>query len=312
MLFGAAGDASVREHSVFIGGGMGGSDGGRDAYRPARAWKLHALDARRRPRDAIEVGAPGSRVDRGRDIDRLRDGGRRRFLPQSRGWPRPPGRDSVYGPRLVRVFPRRRCTAAAGGATARPTAHAAGFGPTPVLEFGLGYAAASAVRLEALAEYRPHFAFEGRANFLAPGRQQSVEANLSSLSALLVAYIDLSGLGVRKLGPLEPFVGAGVGAVHTRIGETRMTFPKTTTIVPRSSGTDVAWMLTAGFGVPLGERTRLDLAWRYTDLGVVRTGRGGGRVVWRDGSREPRVLDLAETSGKLRGHGLRVSLRYVF
>ena len=198
------------------------------------------------------------------------------------------------------------------GGDGAPYRSRGGFGTAPVLEFGLGYAAASAVRLEALAEYRPRFAFEGRANFLVPGRQQSVEANLSSLSALLVAYIDLSGLGVRKLGPLEPFVGAGVGAVHTRIGETRMTFPKTTTIVPRSSGTDVAWMLTAGFGVPLGERTRLDIAWRYTDLGMVRTGRGGGRVVWRDGSREPRALDLAETSGKLRGHGLRVSLRYAF
>ena len=40
----------------------------------------------------------------------------------------------------------------------------------------------------------------------------------------------------------------------------------------RASRTDVAWMLTAGFAVPLGEGTTLDLAWRYTDLGVVRTG----------------------------------------
>ena len=71
-------------------------------------------------------------------------------------------------------------------------------------------------------------------------------------------------------------------------------------------------MLTAGFTVPLGEGTTLDLAWRYTDLGVVRTGRGGGRVVWRDGSREPRELNLAATRARLVGHGLRVSLRYAF
>ena len=51
-----------------------------------------------------------------------------------------------------------------------------------------------------------------------------------------------------------------------------MTFPKTTTIMPCASRTDVAWMLTAGFAVPLGEGTTLDLAWRYTDLGVVRMG----------------------------------------
>ena len=77
----------------------------------------------------------------------------------------------------------------------------------------------------------------------------------SSVSAMLAAYVDLAGMGVPRLGSLEPFVGAGAGAVYSRIGETRMTFPKTTTIVPRASRTDVAWMLTAGFAVPLGEGT---------------------------------------------------------
>ena len=186
------------------------------------------------------------------------------------------------------------------------------FGTVPVIELGLGYAAAPAVRLEVLAEYRPRFAFDGRANFLETGRRQSVAADLSSLSAMLAAYVDLPGLGVPRLGSLEPFVGAGVGAVHNRIGETRMTFPKTTTIVPGARRTDVAWMVTAGFAVPLNGRMTLDLAWRYTDLGEIRTGRGAGRVVWRDGSREPRALDLAATRAKLRSHGLRLSLRYAF
>ena len=179
-------------------------------------------------------------------------------------------------------------------------------------EFGLGYAAAPAVRLEVVAEYRPRFTFAGRANFLETGRRQSVAADLSSLSAMLAVYVGLTGLGVPKAGSLEPFVGAGVGAVHTRIGETRMTFPRTTTVVPGAGRTDVAWMLTAGFAVPLGEGTALDLAWRYTDLGKIRTGRGAGRVVWHDGSREPRALDLAATRAKLRSHGLRLSLRYAF
>ena len=62
----------------------------------------------------------------------------------------------------------------------------------------------------------------------------------------------------------------------------------------------------------LSERVALDLAWRYTDLGEVWTGRGTGRVVWRDGSREPLPLDLAPTQARLAGHGVRVSLRYEF
>ena len=227
--------------------------------------------------------------------------------PVSTAQPRPRSPTST-----VQAYPRRRSTGAVGAATARTYRSVGDFGMVPVLELGLGYAAAPTVRLEVLAEYRPRFAFGGRANFLETGRRQSVAADLSSLSAMLAAYLDLPGLGVPRLGSLEPFIGAGVGAVHNRIGETHMTFPNTTTIVPRASRTDVAWMLTAGFSVPVGEGTTLDLAWRYTDLGVVRTGRGGGRVVWRDGSREPRELDLAATRARVVGHGLRVSIRYAF
>ena len=186
------------------------------------------------------------------------------------------------------------------------------FGNVPVLEIGLGYTAAPALRLEALAEYRPRLPFEGRANFLAPGRRQSVAAELSTLSGMLAAYVDLAALGVPELGFFGPFIGGGVGIVRTRIGETRMTFPKTTTIVPGASRTDAAWMLTAGVALALDERLTLDLAWRYTDLGEVRTGRGAGRVVWHDGSREPLPLDLAVTRARLRSHGLRLSLRYAF
>ena len=154
--------------------------------------------------------------------------------------------------------------------------------------------------------------FDGRANFLATARRQSVVAKLSSLSAILAAYVDLPGLGLPRLGPLAPFVGAGVGAARTWIGETRMTFPATTTIVPGASRTGFAWMLTAGVAVALDERMTLDLAWRYSDLGEVRTGRGAGRVVWRDGSRRPLPLDLAATRARLASHGLRLSLRYAF
>ena len=184
------------------------------------------------------------------------------------------------------------------------------FGTAAGLELGLGYAVASAVRLEALVEYWPRLTFDGRANFLDPERLQSVSADLSSLSGMLAAYVDLPKLGLRKF---SPFIGGGIGAARVAIGETRMTFPKTTTIVPGTSRTGLTWMLTAGLGMSLGgERTVLDLAWRYTDYGVIETGEGMGRVEWRDGSSQPLALELAQTQAKLRNHGLRLSLRYAF
>ena len=183
------------------------------------------------------------------------------------------------------------------------------FGTVPALEIGFGYAR-GAMRIEVQVEYRPRFEFKGRANFLAPDRRQSVSANLSSVTGMLTGFVDLAALDLPKPDSLVPFVGAGIGVAHTRIGKTTMTFPVTTTLVSGGSRTRMAWMATVGIAMALDERVSLDLAWRYTDLGGVRTPRGPGWVVRRDGSRQPLLLDLAPTKADLKGHGIRLSLRY--
>ena len=186
------------------------------------------------------------------------------------------------------------------------------FGTVASFETGIGLSVAPAVRIEALVEYRPRLSFSGHANFLAPERRQSVSVDLSTLSGMVAAYVDLPALGMPRLGPFDPFLGAGIGAARVKTGETRMMFPATTTHVPGVSRTDLAWMVTAGVATPLGESTTLELAWRYSDLGTAETATGGGRVVWRDGSREPRLLDQAASEAPLRSHGIRVSLRHEF
>ena len=186
------------------------------------------------------------------------------------------------------------------------------FGQMAALELGLGYAPGGAMRYEILVESRPSYSFEGRANFLAPDRLQSVTADVSSVSGMLAAFVDFPFPGPQGQAAVTPFLGAGVGAVRNRIGKTSMMFPSTTTTVPGGSRTDLAWMVTAGLTVPLNEGLGLDMALRYSDLGEVHTGQGGGGVVWRDGSREPIPLDLAPTQARLWSYGLRVSLRYSF
>ena len=97
-----------------------------------------------------------------------------------------------------------------------------------------------------------------------------------------------------------------LGAARVASGETHMTFPKTRTLVPGTRRTGLTWSLTAGLGMSWGERSTLDLAWRYTDAGVIETGAGPGRVEWLDGSRDPVGLDLAPTQAPLRSHGLHL------
>ena len=119
------------------------------------------------------------------------------------------------------------------GGDGAPLRSVGDFGTVVGGELGLGYAVAPAVRLEALLTSRPRFTFDGHTNFLAPDREQSVSVDLSSLSGILAVYVDLPGVGVRPpLGPLSPFVGGGLGATRVASAETRLTFPKTRTLVP--------------------------------------------------------------------------------
>ena len=145
------------------------------------------------------------------------------------------------------------------GGDGAPYRSAGEFGTVPTVALGLGYGF-GAVRFEALVEYRPQYTFEGRANFLAPDRRQGVSAKLSSVTGILAGFVDLTGLGLPKPGPFAPFLGAGIGAVHTRIGKTTMTFPATTTTVRGGSRTGLARMATAGVALALSERVTLDLA----------------------------------------------------
>lgn len=181
------------------------------------------------------------------------------------------------------------------------------FGKMTGVELGIGYVASPVLRFEALLQYRPGFTFQGNANFVQTTANQEVTAELSSVSGMLAAYLDLPGFG-----PVRPLLGSGGGLNVVNIEETDMTFPNTTTIVPGRRHVDLAVMITAGFATKLRMNMTLDLVWRYTDSGFVETGRDTGRVVWRDGRRDPLEIDLAETRARLSTHGLHLSLRYAF
>ena len=189
------------------------------------------------------------------------------------------------------------------------------FSVFPGFEVGVGYMLHPTLRLEAALQYRPDLSFDGSSNFTQSElmARRDVSAELSALSGMLAGYVDIFELLLLQFAtPIGPFIGVGAGLSHMEIGETRMDFPGTYTIVPGGNHLNFSWMLTAGVGVSLRGRMTVDIAWRYTDHGAIETSRGEGRVVWRDGSREPLQLDLGETRGHLRSHGLNVSLRYAF
>ena len=189
------------------------------------------------------------------------------------------------------------------------------FSVFPGFEVGVGYMLHPTLRLEAALQYRPDLSFDGSSNFTQSElmARRDVSAELSALSGMLAGYVDIFELLLLQFAtPIGPFIGVGAGLSHMEIGETRMDFPGLTPLSREAIILTFSWMLTAGVGVSLRGRMTVDIAWRYTDHGAIETSRGEGRVVWRDGSREPLQLDLGETRGHLRSHGLNVSLRYAF
>ena len=189
------------------------------------------------------------------------------------------------------------------------------FGTIPGFEVGLGYILHPSLRLEAAIQYRPDFSFDGRSNFtqLELTDRRNVSAELSAVSGMLAAYVEILELLLLQFAtPIGPFIGVGGGLSRIDIGETRMDFPRTYTIVPGGNHVNLSWMLTAGVGISLRGRMTVDIAWRYTDHGAIETSRGEGRVVRQNADTELLKLDLGATRGHLRGHGLNVSLRYTF
>lgn len=132
------------------------------------------------------------------------------------------------------------------------------------------------------------------------------------LGELLAGFVNLAALGLEKPGPFAPFIDAGIGAAQFRIVKTSMTFPVRSTTVAGGNRTGLAWMATARVAVVPSARVTLDPAWCCSDLGEVRTPLGPGRVVWRDGSREPPAVDLAPMKARLPGRCVRMSLRDAF
>ena len=196
------------------------------------------------------------------------------------------------------------------GVDGAPYSSLGDFGTIAGIELGIGYVVSPVLRVDATAQFRPRFSFEGHSNYIRQ-HPKTVSADASSFSAMLSAYADLPGLGMPRLGPFSPFVGGGIGLSRIDIDDMRLDFPITVVTLPGGNRTNFAWVLTAGLSTSLGERMTLDLAWRYTDSGTVETGRGTGRTACRtEGCGRASNYEVPETRARLATHGLHLSIRY--
>ena len=204
------------------------------------------------------------------------------------------------------------------------------------VDSGLRFHLAAGVRLPSEQRVQLEFGlardldWRGATNYTSSGEHQPSEARLDTRQLLLAGFHDFPGWALASGRRVRPFLGAGLGVTNYRLSGYVQRFPEPddpsgylrrgpggeipSTALPRGSGRNFTWMLTAGVAIPIRVGVHLDLSYRYTDAGEVRTDTGD-IVILRyreDGSRREIRVPINETSADYRTHSLLATLRFDF
>ena len=168
---------------------------------------------------------------------------------------------------------------------------------------GIGYRFTPMFRSDLTLDYIPSFKETGH-NSLVPALHNS--ADLSSLVGMVNGYLDLNGFAPTMFGPFQPYIDAGVGFARNDLGRTTLTAAG----VPGSASlagttrTELAWGAGAGVAYALTPNLSLDLAYKYLDLGEIRTG-GSGTALGVSFTTTP-------TKANLQAHTVTLGVRWTF
>ncbi len=204
------------------------------------------------------------------------------------------------------------------------------------LDDGLRFHLAAGVRfpyrLRAQVEFGVARSLEwrGNTNYQASGERQPSEARLDTRQLLLAGFHDFPGWELAPGRRARPYLGAGIGITRYRLSGYVQRFPEPDnprgslrrgpggevpfTALPGGSGENLTWMLTAGVAMPIADNVGLDLSYRYTDAGRLRTDIGDIAIVRfrADGTRREIRVPINETSADFRAHSLLATLRFEF
>ena len=170
--------------------------------------------------------------------------------------------------------------------------------------------------------------YRGNTNYRNAGAHQPSEAELDLSQAFLIGFYEFPDWEFSSSRTVTPFLGAGAGVTTYRLSGYVQRFPDPEnplgslragpggeipfTAVPDGRGRNPSWMLTGGVSIPIREKFQLDLAYRYTDAGTIRTHTGDIAIVRyrEEGTRRQFQVPINETTAKLQTHALLMTLRF--
>ncbi len=199
------------------------------------------------------------------------------------------------------------------GVDGRPIAARGDFGDGVALEVGAGYRFTASLRGELVLGYRDGLEFDGAANFLNVPGEQPVTADMRSWSLMAKGYYDFPTLKTPGTLEVQPFVGGGVGFSRNRLDDLTYRFPglgnHRATVVTGDTVDSLAWEVSLGLAVPVGEHASLELDYAFTDLGEVQSAAGPAMILRNSGDI---ALDIAGTEADLRTRAIRLGWRHHF
>lgn len=149
-----------------------------------------------------------------------------------------------------------------------------GFDSSPFVGVGIGYQFSPWLRADITGEYRGKASFQGLERYrdstlpLGYGTDEYT-ATKKELVFLANGYVDLG-----NWKGLTPFVGAGIGVAYNTIDQFRDTNVVTQGLAfaPSASKLNLAWALHAGLAYDIAPNLKVELAYRYLNLGDGKTG----------------------------------------
>lgn len=169
---------------------------------------------------------------------------------------------------------------------------------------GLGWRFNDWLRAEATVTYRGGLQLKDT-----DGSGYSYRSDINSTAGMLTLLVDSPW----RLGPLQPFAGAGLGFAHNRMGGISQSATVSGLPVsesdPGGSNTGFAWQATAGLAWQFMPNLTAELAYRYVDLGKLRTSSGNSQVTIGTASV---TVPTGGVEGNLRGQEALLALRWSF
>jgi OOP family OmpA-OmpF porin len=191
---------------------------------------------------------------------------------------------------------------AAANTTLGPNSAPSHTGNSVIFGAGIGYRFTPMFRSDFTLDYMPSLNVN---NSNASSNSRTISGSLNSLVGMANGYLDFNGFLPNFFGSVQPYIDGGVGFANNNVGTLTSNGAAT---LSGASQTNFAWGAGAGVNFPLTQQLSLDVAYKYLDLGSLKTGTTstGGFLVGNSGA------VTGAKSGDLTVNTVTVGLRWTF